>query len=338
MQLIKSIAEVTKPPLRAELSMQSSCFSFVTELFILLHSAFTEGVWIPLPCTAAGSWLLTDAGMGRLVNKGIPRAFHFHDPVAQLFSSSFLDELGLSTKEGLSHQPPHTWHCLLTCFVTEPEKNILAELTVVLHSRESFSSLFGESEAGESVPSVPQALFTRNILQRCQEKPQTILENRTETSLRIHQWGEWDSRAWFAPFWRSDKLTPWIMWCCEVGYTCPRVFSFSKTSVSFTSAVVSFPITYFLLKWHSYSPSNNSPEGILQLFNIWGLNVNCPGPSKEFTPMRHRNDQKRFTVILCKRRESQPLGKLSQISIIVSLVAISNVITFPTITCTNLGV
>lgn len=133
MQLIKSIAEVTKPPLRAELSMQSLCFSFVTELFILLHSAFTEGVWIPLPCTAAGSWLLTDAGMGRLVNKGIPRAFHFHDPVAQLFSSSFLDELGLSTKEGLTHQPPHTWHCLLTCFDTEPEKNILAELSVVLH-------------------------------------------------------------------------------------------------------------------------------------------------------------------------------------------------------------
>lgn len=31
MQLIKSIAEVTRPPLRAELSVQSSCFSFVTE-------------------------------------------------------------------------------------------------------------------------------------------------------------------------------------------------------------------------------------------------------------------------------------------------------------------
>lgn len=131
-------------------------------------------------------------------------------------------------------------------------------------ARESFSSLFGESEAGESVPSVPQALFTRSILQRCQEKPQTILENRPETLLRIHQWAQWNSRAWFAPFWRSNKLTPWIICCCEAGYTCPRVFSFSKTSVSFTSAIVSFPITYFLLKWHCYSSSNNSPEGILQ--------------------------------------------------------------------------
>lgn len=132
MQLIKSIAEVTKHLLRAELSMQSLCFSFVTKLFILLHSAFMEGIWIPLPCIAAGSWLLTYAGVGRLLNKGIPRAFHFHDPVAQLFSYSFLDELGLSRKEGLSHQPKPTWHCLLTSFVKEPEKHLLPESTVVL--------------------------------------------------------------------------------------------------------------------------------------------------------------------------------------------------------------
>lgn len=98
---------------------------------------------------------------------------------------------------------------------------------------ESFSSLFGESEAGESPSLCPQALFTGNILQRCQEKPQAILEDRLETSFRIHQWAEGDSRAWFTPFWKLNELTPWIMCCCEIGYTCPRVLNLFKNLCKF---------------------------------------------------------------------------------------------------------
>lgn len=37
------------------------------------------------------------------------------------------------------------------------------------------------------LPSLPRAVFTRSILQKCQGKPQAILENQLETLLRIHQ-------------------------------------------------------------------------------------------------------------------------------------------------------
>lgn len=60
-----------------------------------------------------------------------------------------------------------------------------------------------------------------------------------------------------------------------------------------------------------------------------------PGPLKELTPMGIRNDQRRFTIMLYKHRQSQPLSNLFHISIIGSLAGINNnnIITFPTITC-----
>lgn len=73
-------------------------------------------------------------------------------------------------------------------------------------------------------------------------------------------------------------------------------------------------------------------------FNIRSLSRNYPGPLKEFTPMRGRNDQRRFTIILWKYRESQSSSNLSQISIIVSLAVINVVIAFITITYANWNV
>lgn len=73
-------------------------------------------------------------------------------------------------------------------------------------------------------------------------------------------------------------------------------------------------------------------------FDIRSLIRSYPGPFKESTPMRGRNYQRKITIILFKYRESQSSSNLSQISIIVSLAGISDVIAFITITFANWNV
>lgn len=161
MQLIKSIAEVTKPPLRAELSMQSSCFSFVTELFILLHSAFMEGVWIPLPCIAAGSWLLTGAGVGRLWTKEFQELFifmiHWHSYSAPLFLMNWVCQRKRGYLISCSLRGTVCLHPL-----SQSLKRIYHQSQQLSwFASESFSSLFGESGAGEPPPLCPLGFIHR---------------------------------------------------------------------------------------------------------------------------------------------------------------------------------
>lgn len=223
-------------------------------------------------------------------------------------------------KEGLSQQPQPTWRCLPVSFVTEPEKNILLESTVASGCQSALQQpVWRELRLASHLPPIPPALFTRSVLQRCQEKPQATLENRRETLLRIQQRAEWDDRAWSAPFWKSNRCTPWITWHCEIGCACPRVFHLFQNLL--LSLLQLFPFLSHTFYWNITSalPVIIPVKAFDKPFNIWGHSMDCPGPFKEFTPMGLRNDQMRFTVILYMYRKSQSLSNLSQISITGSL-------------------
>lgn len=220
---------MTRPPLKAELSMQSLCFPFVTEEHTFALCIYGRGLNPPPLHSSrllAPHWYWSEESAEQRNTKSFSFPWSSGTVIQLLFSwwTGFMHERGVISSTAVYVALSA---CIL-CYRAWRESITRVNSCLVLPVTPSAACL--ERVRLEShIPSIPGTLFTRSVLQRCREKPQAILENRQENSHRIHQWAEWDSRAWFALFWKSNKLTPWIMRCCEIGYTCPRVFYLQKS-------------------------------------------------------------------------------------------------------------